>query len=116
MALDYRAALERLVATPSGFEWVPQVWHVIYEEGIRGNHILFDDDEIAEINRLLRTQAADRFFPDVEGHAVALLRLNSVPAIRSRLATMDLEQKVSLFLVYQCGLQLWGSALRRLLN
>lgn len=113
---DYRAAIERLVATPSGFEWLPSIWHLIYEEGIRGNHILFDKQEIAEIQHLLRTQAADKHFPDIEDQAVSLLRLNNIAAIKARLALMDTEQKVSLFLVYQCGLQLWGSALRRLLN
>jgi len=55
---DYRAAIERMMATPHGFEWLPQIWHVIYEEGIRGNHILFQDADLVASTTLTSSAVA----------------------------------------------------------
>ncbi len=116
---DYRAALERLMATPGGFEWIPEIWHLIYEEGIRGNHILFQDHELASIRTLMargNLEWDDEFGRSIEDQAVRLLRLNNIDIIRSKVSSLSDEEKLGLYLVYQCGLELWRSALKRRLN
>ena len=116
---DYRAAIERMMATPHGFEWLPQIWHVIYEEGIRGNHILFQD---ADLNAFRQTMAQGKsnwtteLGGEIEGRAIRLLRLNNIDIIRGRVHSMPQDEKLALFMIYQCGLELWGSALKRSLN
>ncbi len=122
---DYRAALERFMATPVGFEWLPQVWHVIYEEGIRGNHILFNAEDIKGIEHAISRGShdsngeinwSDELVEEIEDHAVNLLRLNDLDTIRRRVNLLSIEEKLALFLVYQCGLRLWNSALKKSLN
>jgi len=114
---DYRAAIERMMATPHGFEWLPQIWHVIYEEGIRGNHILFQDaDLVAFRQTMAQGNWATELGGEIEGRAIRLLRLNNIDIIRSRVHSMPQNEKLALFMIYQCGLELWGSALKRNLN
>jgi len=114
---DYRAAIERMMATPHGFEWLPQIWHVIYEEGIRGNHILFQDaDLVAFRQTMAQGNWAAELGGEIEGRAIRLLRLNNIDIIRSRVHLLPQNEKLALFMIYQCGLELWGSALKRNLN
>lgn len=116
---DYRAALERLMASPRGFDWLPEVWHLIYEEGIRGNHILFQDEDLTSIRASMargNLDWNDEFGRSVENRAVQLLRLNNIDIIRTRVRSLSDDEKLGLYLVYQCGLELWRSALKRGLN
>lgn len=116
---DYRAALDRLMATPRGFEWLPEVWHLIYEEGIRGNHILFQDQDLNLIRLAMARGNLDwsnDFGQSIEDRAVSLLRLNNIDTIRRRVSQMSDDEKLGIYLVYQCGLELWTSALKRTLN
>ena len=116
---DYRAAIERMMATPRGFEWLPQIWHVIYEEGIRGNHILFQDSDLTSIRQAMTQGKLDwttELDGEIEDRAVKLLRINNIEIIRRRVHLLSQDEKLALFLVYQCGLELWGSALKRSLN
>ncbi len=116
---NYRATLDRLIATPEGYEWLPPVWHLIYEEGIQGNHILFQDADLASIRQAIskgHLDWTDEYGREVEDRAVHLLRLNSIESIRRHVDLLSTDEKLGLFLVYQCGLGLWGSALKRGLN
>ena len=124
---DYRAAIERMMATPHGFEWLPQIWHVIYEEGIRGNHILFQDADLIAFRQAmaqgksnwtteLNGDISEKIEEKIEVQAIRLLRLNNIDIIRRRVHLMPQDEKLALFIIYQCGLELWGSALKRSLN
>jgi len=124
---DYRAAIERMMATPNGFEWLPQIWHVIYEEGIRGNHILFQDSDLIAFRQSmaqgknswaseLNGEIAEKMDERIEAQAIRLLRINNIDVIRRRVQLLPQDKKLALFMIYQCGLELWGSALKRSLN
>jgi|GEM_PF-1855692 len=116
---DYRAALDRLMATPRGFEWIPDIWHLVYEEGIRGNHILFQEQDLVAIRVLIargKLDWDDEFGRSIEDRAVRLLHLNNIEIIRSKVSSLSDDEKLGLYLVYQCGLELWRSALKRRLN
>ena len=118
---DYRAAIERLMATPHGYEWLPQIWHVIYEEGIRGNHILFQDADLIAFRRAMAqgnwaAQMNGDLTEKIEAQAIKLLRLNNIDIIRRRVHMLPQDEKLALFMIYQCGIGLWGSALKRSLN
>lgn len=116
---DYRAALERMNATPPGFEWLPEIWHVVYEEGIRGNHILFENIEIALTDRQTKRALNDwdtYFAKTIENRAVTLLRLNNIEVIKKEILALPSDERAALFLVYRYSLDLWQSALKRYLS
>lgn len=116
---DYRAALERMNATPTGFEWLPEIWHVVYEEGIRGNHVLFENIErtLTEMSKKRAVYDWDpNFAKIIENKAVRLLRLNNIESIRQEIMTLPADERMALFLVYRHSLELWRNALKRYLS
>jgi hypothetical protein len=98
---------------------LPMVWRVVYNEAIRGNHILFDAADLLAIETFYRTPDF-RINPenskDMTKFAVKFFGSSDFRAIKSMVKELTLEQKVIAFVLYRRSINDWQAWLKRNLN
>lgn len=112
--------LEGFIQSEYESDFLPPFWQVIYNEGIRANHIIFDEGEINWIESELMAGKHPELPLDVtealETAASEIYLSNDLGAIRSIVATLNLEQKKYLYLLYRRALSAWSTYIRNNLN
>ena len=98
---------------------LPMVWRVVYNEAIRGNHILFDGPDLKAIENFYRSPG---FKIGVENSetmlkfAVEFFGSSDFRAIKDMLKTLTLEQKVIAFVLYRRSISAWQDWLKKNLH
>ncbi len=96
--------------------WLPPLWQVIYSEGIRGNHLLFDKLEVEAFDRtrqltLTHRMTADGDTTPSETHLEdVVLQLTCCADLSSMIkvvSAQNFETKANLFQLYLRTLDLW---------
>ena len=91
---------------------LPPAWQVIYQEGIRGNHILFSKDDVqafrdsAVLNDSIEESDA---LADVAYEVMTAASFSAMTEIIDRCA---LGVRLSLFRIYQRCISLWSQHLK----
>lgn len=98
---------------------LPMVWRVVYNEAIRGNHILFDADDMKAIEdyyhspqfklRPENNSAMARF-------AVKFFGSSDFAEMKSLFKSLTLEQKAVALILYRRSISVWREWLKRNLN
>lgn len=98
---------------------LPMVWRVVYNEAIRGNHILFDAVDLHAIEDFYRSPG----FKISSGNGSSMVKFavdffgsSDFPAIKNMVKTLSLEQKVIAFVLYRRSINAWQEWLKQNLN
>jgi hypothetical protein len=94
---------------------LPPTWQVIYQEGIRGNHILFSKNDVSsfrENSDLLDLSQATENCEAIAEAAYEVMTAASFPAMTEIIDKCELEIRHGLFRVYQRCIRLWSQHLK----
>jgi hypothetical protein len=94
---------------------LPPTWQVIYQEGIRGNHILFSKDDVSsfrENSDLVDFSDESEISEVVADAAYEVMTAASFPAMTEIIDQCDAEVRRGLFRIYQRCVLLWSQHLK----
>jgi hypothetical protein len=114
-----RATSESIISEIYQSHALPPLWEVVYQEGIRGNHFLFAQNDLRAFEDALCGQAiiGEGFGTrGVEELVIPILESANLQEIRKILSTLTFEQKLDLFVLYKRALEFWGFHLKTVLN
>ena len=83
--------------------WLPPLWQVIYQEGIRGNHLIFSLNDIQkfESNKELKSMSiADLYDDHLEESILRLLCCTDVSGLIQTIESHSDAQKAKLYFLY----------------
>lgn len=95
---------------------LPLLWQVLFQEGVRANHLLFSKEEVESFDYSSNEIISDEEKEDLENAASDLLRAPDLSTMKRTLATCSPNMKRNLFLIYQSFLYSWGKFLKNSLN
>lgn len=98
---------------------LPATFNVIYQEGIRGNHILFNEEDIARFSdRRLgsRTLENDRNAEQVEEIFYSILMSSSYSEMQEIISKQEFIMKRKIFQLYLRFVSQWSEYLKKSLN
>lgn len=94
---------------------LPPTWQVIYNEGIRGNHILFAENDIQLFQNQV-TDLSDEANQPAESEVVDIafrvMVASSFEEMYEVISSASLEIRMQLFVVYQRLLIVWSEYLK----
>ena len=114
-----RATSESIISEIYQSHALPPLWEVVYQEGIRGNHFLFTQDDLRAFEDALCGQAliGEGFGSrGVEELVIPILESANLQEIRKILSSLTFDQKLDLFVLYKRALEFWGFHLKTVLN
>jgi hypothetical protein len=119
MSSSSPALFEGLIQNQMQDSRLPPLWQVIYNEGIRGNHILFQRQDVlffesqplqlAEFEDSLQTDAMQRI-------VVQLIACPDLSSMADIIDSLSQDIKQSVYTVYKRMISTWGSHLKLVLN
>jgi len=94
---------------------LPPTWQVIYQEGIRGNHILFSPADLERFalipaNHLDFKDSADSL--DTEEAAFRVMTAASYEEMSETIAAEEFEVRMQIFHIYQRLISVWSTYLK----
>lgn len=98
---------------------LPMVWRVVYNEAIRGNHILFDTDDIKAIEEFYHSP---NFKLRAENNgvmarfAVKFFASSDFGEMKALFKGLTLEQKAVALILYKRSISVWKDWLKRNLH
>ena len=98
---------------------LPMVWRVVYNEAIRGNHILFQGADLRAIENFYRSPGFKIGLENSETmvkFAVDFFGCSDFRTIKEMLTTLSLEQKVIAFVLYRRSITSWQDWLKKNLH
>ncbi len=99
---------------------LPPVWQIIYNEGIRSNHILFDQEDIERFeSEELVYQSGELSKSDrklLEDVIVKVAQADSLAQMRGLIAQLEFYSRAKIFNFYKHLLDIWSYWLKRSLN
>lgn len=89
---------------------LPMIWRVIYHEAIRGNHILWDSNDLAAIDQMhesaeLKMNDADR--SAVTSFMVRFISGTDFRQLSDMIKELTLDQKAVAFILYRRAIHTW---------
>jgi hypothetical protein len=98
---------------------LPMVWRVIYNEAIRGNHILFDAEDIKSIDEYFHSSNF-KLRPENNGpmakFAVKFFGSSDFAEMKSLFKALPLDQKAVALILYRRSISVWNDWLKRNLH
>jgi hypothetical protein len=98
---------------------LPMIWRVVYNEAIRGNHILFDADDIKAIEDYYHSPSF-KLSSDNSGamarFAVKFFGSSDFGEMKSLFKSLTLEQKAVALILYRRSISVWKDWLKRNLH
>jgi len=114
-----RATSESIIQEIYQSHALPPLWEVVYQEGIRGNHFIFGQEDLrafedalcgsADIGQGFGTRG-------IEEMVIPILKSASLQDVRKILLSMSFEQKLDLYVLYRRALEFWAFHLKTVLN
>lgn len=95
---------------------VSGLWHVVYHEGIRGHHILFDKDTISAVEGHSEAESLRTPSDELETAVMKVLRQPTLAAVKTSLKGYDPKVKSDLFRLYKRALRRYSDARALKLN
>ena len=97
---------------------LPPLWQVIYQEAIRGHHLLFKRTDVELFETILmNAHTADySVFESLEEIVVNLVSSNDLNTMIQIIDELPITQRHSLFLFYQRALWIWKNYSKDQLN
>jgi hypothetical protein len=98
---------------------LPPTWQVIYNEGIRGNHILFSKDDVTRFRGEsdLTDQVPELDIGEpVSDAAFEVFTASGFPEMAEIIDRCDLEVRRGLFRIYQRCITMWTHHLKTTLH
>lgn len=98
---------------------LPPLWEVIYQEAIRGHHLLFRKDEVEKFDsELCGTDAGfDQAFSDeIEGIVVAVVEAADLQGMIDVIDSLREETRKNLYFMYRRVLWMWRNYVKEQLN
>ena len=98
---------------------VPHIWRVVYQEAMRGQHILWDRDDLVMIEAELGSTdlsvtEADKHF--MSRFMVKFLTSSDFSELKHLLKSLPTKRKAFAFILYTRSLNVWKEWLKRNLN
>ncbi len=97
----------------------PPIWQVIFQEGMRANHILFDPKDI----KIFDTESAKEIKtpkkPEqtkIMDAALEILKASELNSMRSSISELNLSQRRTLYHLYRKRLSSWQSDMKSWLH
>jgi hypothetical protein len=98
---------------------LPMVWKVIYSEAIRGNHILFDKEDLSKIEAFYHSSEfklkAENNAPMAK-FAVKFFSSSDFQEMRKLIKALPIDQKVVALILYRRSISVWQDWLKRNLH
>jgi hypothetical protein len=98
---------------------LPMVWRVIYNEAIRGNHILFEAEDIKAIEEYYHSpefKLRSENSGPMARFAVKFFGSSDFHEMKSLFKALTLEQKAVALILYRRSINVWKDWLKRNLN
>jgi hypothetical protein len=110
--------LESLIQQNYSETELPPLWQVIYQEAIRGHHLLFKraDVDLFETIQMNAHTADYGVFESLEEIVVDLVSSNDLNTMIQIIDALPITQRHSLFLFYQRALWIWKNYSKDQLN
>jgi len=119
MSFKQSFALENFFETNLPRLPLPHIWQVVYHEGIRNNHFLFTDSELAKIDSHL-SNGGFRLTDDDQKTVLAvttrIFTSGDYEKIRGELSRLTDSQKSVFFILYKRTLSNWTRKLKASLH
>lgn len=109
--MDSYAKRTFLDETSIGFgydeEFLPPLWQVIYQEGQRGNHIIFstDDQLYFEANEAPTHSFSEEVQAEIAEASVSILEAADLDSIKKIVGKLPQKEKHAIFVIYKKMLQ-----------
>lgn len=89
---------------------LPMIWRVIYHEAVRGNHILWDSDDLAAIDQM--HVSADMKMSDADRSAVTSFMVRFISGtdfrqLSNMIKELTMDQKAVAFILYRRAIHTW---------
>jgi hypothetical protein len=98
---------------------LPMVWRVVYHEAIRGNHILFDADDMAAIEEFYHSPDF-KLNPEnnvpMTRFAVKFFSSTDFKEMKAMVKALPIDQKVVALILYRRSISVWQDWLKRNLH
>ena len=98
---------------------LPMVWRVVYNEAIRGNHILFDVEDLKAIEEFYHSPDfklnAENNVPMTK-FAVKFFSSTDFKDMKAMIKALPLDQKVVALILYRRSISVWQDWLKRNLH
>lgn len=98
---------------------LPLVWKVIYSEAIRGNHILFDANDLKDIESFYHSKEfklKEENNGPMAKFAVKFFSSSDFQEMRRLIKELPIEQKVVALILYRRSISVWQDWLKRNLH
>lgn len=94
---------------------LPMVWRVIYNEAIRGNHILFDTEDLKAIDEYYQSaqfKLKPENKPIMARFAVRFFGSSDFSEMKGLIKGLTLEQKAVALILYRRSISVWNNWLK----
>ncbi|MEZ4742838.1 MAG: hypothetical protein R3B45_10390 [Bdellovibrionota bacterium] len=110
--------LEKKLLNSSKLVQLPPTWQVIYEEAIRGNHILFSriDSQVFKEESFQCWNLSSSELSKIEEIIFKVLSASTFSEMVEIISAHESRVRYSLFLVYQRIISLWSQYLKKSLH
>jgi len=96
---------------------LPPMWEIVYQEAIRGNHILFDDADVDPDTIVMQDASFQGDgLTKIEDVLVQMLASSDLTQIRAMIAGLSQVERQALFLIYKNLIQATSSMLKAQLH
>lgn len=98
---------------------LPPLWQVIYQEAIRGHHLLFSPADVQRFDRDAETTDAGidtEFTEELELVALRLVECSELQAMVNVIDAMELTSRRNLYFMYRRVLWMWRNYVKEQLN
>ncbi len=97
---------------------LPKLWQIIYQEAIRGNHILFEQNDVERFSTatLSEQECPKSFETSIEEIICSILYSNNLTQMKAIICSCPFAVRRTIFGVYNWAIKHAGSELKQYLN
>jgi hypothetical protein len=98
---------------------LPMVWRVVYHEAVRGNHILFDAEDMTAIEDYYHSKdfkLREENNAPMAKFAVKFFSSTDFREMRAMIKALPIDQKVVALILYKRSMSVWREWLKRNLH
>ena len=110
-------ALDRLYQNP---DFLPPLWRVIYQEAVRGHHVLFDHVPHGKYSArsltLSRPGISSGITENLQKAIGSILKAHSITEMKLIIRRLNRQEKDILFFMYERAIRKWQQQLKASLN
>lgn len=101
-------------------DFLPPLWRVIYQEAVRGNHVLFENvpqsSYSARAATLSRPGVNTGISENLQITVTRIFRSSSITEMKAIIKGLNRQEKDALFLIYERAINTWKMQLKASLN